>query len=178
MMAGAVYILCAVMSLTCSILLIKGYSQNKFRLLFWSSIGFLGFALNNILLFVDLILIPGYDLTVLRTLPALAGMILLIHGLITDSNQELAMYELLSGALMMACLVAAFFFLEFWRRSRDKLFLMFSVAFFILSLERLVLGSLGTSHEPRPTIYLIRLTAFVIILIAIIHKNREKSPSQ
>lgn len=85
-MAGTVYILCALLSFACSILLYRGYRENKFRLLFWSSIGFIGFALNNTFLFLDLMVMPDYDLSVIRTLPALGGMILLVYGLITDSH--------------------------------------------------------------------------------------------
>ncbi len=85
-MAGPVYILCALLSFTCSVMLFRGYTQNKFRLLLWSSIGFLGFALNNVLLFVDMFVIQSMSLAIIRTLPALAGMILLIYGLITDSD--------------------------------------------------------------------------------------------
>lgn len=83
------------------------------------------------------------------------------------------MYQLLSGAIMMACFVSGIFFFKFWQKTRDKLFIMFGAAFWILSLERFVLGYLGVHHEIGPIIYLIRLTAFVLILIAIVHKNRE-----
>lgn len=83
------------------------------------------------------------------------------------------MYEIISGALMMACLVTGLFFVRFWRKSYDRLFLIFSFAFFLLSLERLVLGYIGTTNEPSPKIYLIRLTAFILILIGIIDKNRS-----
>lgn len=84
-MAGIVYILCAFLSLSCAILLLSGYRKNKFRLLLWSSIGFFGFALNNCMLFADIFLIPQVDLSVLRTLPALAGMVIMVYGLISDS---------------------------------------------------------------------------------------------
>jgi uncharacterized membrane protein len=83
------------------------------------------------------------------------------------------MYELISGAIMMACFVSGIFFIKFWKKTQDKLFLMFAAAFWILSLERLVLGYLGTQQELGPKIYLIRLTAFVLILVAIVQKNRE-----
>lgn len=82
-------------------------------------------------------------------------------------------YEIISGALMMACFVTGLFFIRFWLKTYDRLFLIFSFSFFILSLERLVLGYLGTRSEPRPEIYYIRLAAFVMILIAIIDKNRK-----
>lgn len=85
-MGGIVYILCMLLSLACALLLFKGYKQNQFRLLFWSSLGFFGFALNNLLLFVDLIVFQeSYDLSVIRTIPALMGMVTLVYGLITDA---------------------------------------------------------------------------------------------
>lgn len=82
-------------------------------------------------------------------------------------------YEILSGALMMSCLVTGFFFIRFWKKTYDRLFLIFSFSFFLLALERLVLGYMGTRNEPRPEIYCIRLAAFIMILIAIIDKNRK-----
>lgn len=84
-MAGIVYILCAVLSLSCAVLLLSGFRKNKFRLLFWSSIGFFGFAINNVLLFVDVIMLPNTDLLVLRTIPGLIGMIIMVYGLVTDT---------------------------------------------------------------------------------------------
>lgn len=83
------------------------------------------------------------------------------------------MYALMSGALMMACLTAGIFFFKFWRKTKEKLFKMFAFSFWMLALERFVLGYLGTKNEPRPEIYVIRLIAFLIILVAIISKNRE-----
>lgn len=83
-------------------------------------------------------------------------------------------YEILSGALMLACFVAGLFFYKFWKKSHDRLFMFFSFAFFLLSLERLVLGYLGTNNEPSPFIYLIRLGAFLLIIFAIYNKNKEK----
>lgn len=84
-MAGIVYILCAITSLSCALLLLSGYRKNKFRLLLWSSVGFFGFAINNILLFVDIIMIPQTDLSILRTMPALIGMMIMVYGLVSDS---------------------------------------------------------------------------------------------
>ncbi len=84
-MAGIVYILCAVLSFSCSLMLMRGYRKNKFRLLLWSAIGFCGFTLNNVLLFVDIILIPETDLAVIRTIPALIGVVVMIYGLIEET---------------------------------------------------------------------------------------------
>jgi hypothetical protein len=83
------------------------------------------------------------------------------------------MYEIISGALMMACFVVGMFFMKFWRKSHDKLFFMFALAFFTLSIERLVLGYLGTNNEISPKVYFFRMSAFLIILFAIINKNRD-----
>ena len=83
-MASVVYILCAITSLTCAVLLFRGYNANKFRLLFWSGIGFAGFTLNNIFLFLDQEVIHDHDLSVLRTVPGAIGMIIMVYGLITE----------------------------------------------------------------------------------------------
>lgn len=83
------------------------------------------------------------------------------------------MYEIVSGAIMMACFVTGIFFFKFWKKSRDKLFITFAAAFWILAVERLVLGYLGNQQELGPQVYFIRLTAFILILYAIVQKNRE-----
>jgi hypothetical protein len=78
----------------------------------------------------------------------------------------------LSGATMMACLVASGFFLRFWRQTSDRLFIIFSVAFFLLAIERLAL-TLTHGHEFAPFVYLIRLAAYTTLLIAIYDKNQS-----
>ncbi|MES2526967.1 MAG: DUF5985 family protein [Bdellovibrionota bacterium] len=84
-MAAVVYISCAFLSFACAYLLYRGYTQNKFRLLFWSSLGFLGFAVNNVILFMDRYVIHDHDLSVIRTIPAFIGMIVLVYGLISET---------------------------------------------------------------------------------------------
>lgn len=83
------------------------------------------------------------------------------------------MYHYLSGAIMVSCLTAGYFFYRFKKKTNDQLFGMFAFAFWILALERVVLMFVGTAQEPKPEIYLIRLSAFVLILVAIIRKNRN-----
>ena len=85
-MAGIVYALCAATSLTCAILLLRAYKHSRVRLLFWSGLCFIGLTLNNILLFIDLKILPAVDLSIVRTLPALIGVLLLIYGLIFDTD--------------------------------------------------------------------------------------------
>lgn len=86
-MAAIVYILCALTSLTCAVMLLRAYSNTRVRLLFWSGLCFCGFTLNNILLFIDRRVVSAEtDLYVLRSLPALAGLAILIYGLIWDAE--------------------------------------------------------------------------------------------
>jgi hypothetical protein len=84
--AFAIYLLCAATSLACAVLLFRGYRRSGARLLMWSSLCFAGFFLNNLLLIVDLQFVPDQDLSILRTLPALAGISFLIYGLVADSR--------------------------------------------------------------------------------------------
>ncbi|HYO75194.1 MAG TPA: DUF5985 family protein [Thermoanaerobaculia bacterium] len=84
-MATAIYVLCALTSMTCAALLLRGYAQTRVRLLFWSGLCFAGLALNNILLIVDLSVLPGTNLEVWRTVPALAGVSVLIYGLVWET---------------------------------------------------------------------------------------------
>ncbi|HEY4640808.1 MAG TPA: DUF5985 family protein [Thermoanaerobaculia bacterium] len=74
----------------------------------------------------------------------------------------------LSGVLTMGYLVAALFFLRFWRQTRDRLFGWFAAAFFILALHRVFVVSMPDSELG----YVVRLLAFVVILAAIWDKNR------
>lgn len=85
-MAEAVYILCAATSIVCAALLLRSYFHRRTRLLLWSSLCFIGLALNNALLFVDLVVVPTVDLFYLRNAPGLAGLMLLVFGLIWDSE--------------------------------------------------------------------------------------------
>ena len=84
-METLVYALCALTSIACAVLLLRGYAHSRVRLLLWGGLCFAGLALNNVLLFIDLGLVPTVDLSVWRSIPALAGLILLIYGLVWDA---------------------------------------------------------------------------------------------
>ncbi|UJR81701.1 DUF5985 family protein [Sandaracinus amylolyticus] len=81
-----VYLLCAATSLICAVLLVRGYRASRTRLLLWSSICFVSLALNNILLFVDFLLGPNYDLSLWRTAIAALGMAMLVYGLVWEAR--------------------------------------------------------------------------------------------
>ncbi|MEX0908871.1 MAG: DUF5985 family protein [Gemmatimonadaceae bacterium] len=84
-MIHLVYLLCALTSLACTVLLLRSYLRTRVRLLLWSGLCFAGLALNNALLVLDDQSLVT-DLSNLRTLPALAGVALLVYGLIWDSR--------------------------------------------------------------------------------------------
>ena len=81
----------------------------------------------------------------------------------------------LAGAVSMACIVAALFFLRFWSRTRDAFFLFFSAAFLIEAVSRFVLAFHPAGDETEPLYYLPRLFAFSLIVIAVVLKNRRRS---
>lgn len=91
-MAEAVYILCAATCVACAVLLFRGFARSGARFLLWSSLCFVGLATNNILLFVDKVVLPdtqcvlGIEFAVWRTAAALAGLLLLLYGLIWDAE--------------------------------------------------------------------------------------------
>ena len=86
-MSYAVYILCALTSLGCTMLLIGRYRKSRVDLLFWSAIAFLLLTVTNILLFVDLVLLgPNTDLSLYRNGATLIGVIVLLYGLIRNST--------------------------------------------------------------------------------------------
>ena len=79
---------------------------------------------------------------------------------------------MLLGAIAMACLVAGMFFLRFWRRSRDRFFLLFATSFFVESVNRAALAVDPQPNDGNPAYYGVRLLSFLLILAAIIDKNR------
>jgi len=86
MIAMLVYILCAVTSGVCAFLLLRHYKRSRAGLLFWSGICFVCFALSNVLLFVDLVILPNVDLSLYRNLINLFGVGLLLYGLICKTE--------------------------------------------------------------------------------------------
>lgn len=84
-----------------------------------------------------------------------------------------AMEHFLMGAIAMASAVAALFFLRFWRETGDRLFLIFAGAFALLGLTRIGLAMADDPSEIDTSWYWVRLVAFVLILIAIVDKNRR-----
>jgi Family of unknown function (DUF5985) len=79
----------------------------------------------------------------------------------------------LLGVVVTSSIVAAGFFYRFWRRTQDRLFLAFAAAFLIEGLNRLSFLFIESPNEGSPAIYLVRLLAFLIIVMAIVAKNRR-----
>lgn len=79
---------------------------------------------------------------------------------------------LLSGAIVMACAVVGALFLRFYSKSLDKLFAYFAASFWLLGINYLILALTDRASELRPYIYVIRLAAFVLIIVAVVQKNR------
>jgi hypothetical protein len=84
------------------------------------------------------------------------------------------MREFLSGATAALCLVAALFFVRFWRQTRDRLFGFFALAFFVLATNWIALAFVPVENEARTLVYVARLVAFILILVAVIDKNRSR----
>ena len=85
-MAELVYLLCASTSLACVALLLRSYRRRGTQLLLWSTLCFVGLAVNNILLFVDLVVIRNLDLSLARSGTALAAVLLLLIGLLCEDS--------------------------------------------------------------------------------------------
>ena len=83
------------------------------------------------------------------------------------------MTVLLQGAVAMGCAVAGLFFLRFWRDSRDRLFLSFAFAFWLLAVSYVLLGTIAFAREWQVYIFVLRLLAFCLILLGIFEKNRR-----
>jgi uncharacterized membrane protein HdeD (DUF308 family) len=84
-------------------------------------------------------------------------------------------YDMMAGAIVMASIVIALFFLRFWRDSGDRFFLYFALSFLIEGIHRLVATITLATHEDSPLHYLVRLLAYGLILWAILEKNWPRS---
>lgn len=83
-----------------------------------------------------------------------------------------ALNAVFSGVLLAGYAVAGLFFLRFWRDTRDRLFGIFAGAFFLLAFQRLALAVIPEPEQDPVLLYAVRLLAFVLILWAIVDKNR------
>ena len=83
---SAVYLLCFLTSVTAMLLVYRSYLDNRTRLLLWSALGFVALAVNNLLLFVDIVLLPNISLLPLRHLSALTAVGLFLYGFVWDAD--------------------------------------------------------------------------------------------
>ena len=79
--------------------------------------------------------------------------------------------DFLRGAITLGWFVAALFFVRFWRETRDRLFLLFAVAFVMLALTRIVMMAVNPEGDEHTNLYWLRLAAYCLILTAIVDKN-------
>lgn len=84
-----------------------------------------------------------------------------------------ATLNLIGGGLVAGYLIAGLFFLRFWVYSHDRLFAMFAAAFWILAIQRLAIALTHAVFENQALFYILRLLAFIIIIVAIVDKNRR-----
>ena len=84
----------------------------------------------------------------------------------------MTLYDFLSGAVALGFVVCGLFFLRFWHRTREELFLAFAIAFALLGIGQTILALANIPTEERGSLYLIRLAAFALILVAIYRKNQ------
>ena len=85
---------------------------------------------------------------------------------------SLAVANFSYGVIAALCWVVGLFFLGFWRRTKDRFFAFFAAAFWILGLGRFAMSVLGETNEAHRSIYLLRLVAYALFLVAILDKNR------
>ena len=81
--------------------------------------------------------------------------------------------QFFAGAASASLLIIALFFIRFWRKTHDRLFLFFAGAFAILMLERIIRAAMSVETEWAPYVYTVRLAAFVLIIVAVVDKNRR-----
>lgn len=85
-MAGLVYLLCAATCLLSATLLLRSYAKQRVRMLLWSGLCFVGLMVENVMLYVDEVVVPDVDLSLWRKLPGLVALVVLLFGLVWDSK--------------------------------------------------------------------------------------------
>jgi hydrogenase/urease accessory protein HupE len=85
-MGGIIYGLCALTAFLCAWLLLRAYKRSKYRLLLWGGLCFVGLTLSNVLLVIDKMILPEIDLSVARSLLSLGSVLILLYGLIWDTE--------------------------------------------------------------------------------------------
>ncbi len=88
MLASMVYLLGAITTALCAVLLLRGYARSRSRLLLWSGLCFAGLTASNALLFLDLRVFPEHDLYLWRLVTAASAMLLLVYGLVFESGRS------------------------------------------------------------------------------------------
>lgn len=86
MVSSFIYGLCAATSAVCAAMLLGAYRLERYRLLLWSGLCFVGLTVNNLVLLLDKIVLPDVDLSALRLFVALIAMTILLYGLIWDTE--------------------------------------------------------------------------------------------
>jgi hypothetical protein len=84
------------------------------------------------------------------------------------------MNDMLTGAVALASMLVGLFFLRFWRNTHDRFFLYFSLSFWLQGVNRIAIGFREPAGEDDAVVYLIRLAAYILILMAIWEKNRRR----
>ena len=87
----------------------------------------------------------------------------------------MTLYDFLSGAVTLGFVLCGLHFLGFWKRTRDSLFLAFACAFWLLGLNQALLALGDIPVEERSWVFLLRLAAFVLIIVAVVAKNRKSA---
>jgi len=94
--------------------------------------------------------------------------------MIGRSAELTQLVHLASGAIVMGYGVAGLFFLRYWRDTRDRLFLIFAVAFWMLGVQRAMINLSDITAEDQAVFYLLRLAAFLLIIWGVVDKNRVR----
>jgi hypothetical protein len=92
--------------------------------------------------------------------------------------EERAMKDFIGGVLTIGFWVAGLIFLKFWRKTNDRLFAIFSFAFWLMGANRILITFVHADEANFPIFYLVRLFSYLLIIYAIIDKNRASPPSR
>jgi hypothetical protein len=85
-MIATIYGLCAIAAAACAVLLVRAFARTRVRLLFWAAVCFAFLAANNVLLFLDLVVLPTVDLSLWRALTGAVGACALLYGILADAQ--------------------------------------------------------------------------------------------
>ena len=154
-----IYFVSFAASSVCAILLVRSYFRSRTRLLLWSAACFVFLALNSAVVILDFLIFVRLDLGLFRVGTSLAGVLALLYGFIGRwTDAKCRNLHVRHGDHGLFCRRTVFF--RFWSRTRERLFLIFGISFWLLATNQLFTNVGGQPSEEAAYAYVLRIIGY------------------